>query len=173
MKNRKNLFVLAIVALILVLGVGYAVVSSTTLTINGTGTAKQNELNVVYDGVNTNSSRVTAISAPDGSKDATFTITDMVKDAVEYAEFEIKNKETDVDATINFPTTNTNSNSSFFQYKLFYNDTEWTSGTKTLAAQGTAKIKVQVTLTGNPVSSADSTTTITVSYTAEPAQATP
>ena len=33
LKNKKNMFALAIVALILVLGVGYAVVSSTTLTI--------------------------------------------------------------------------------------------------------------------------------------------
>lgn len=172
MKNNKNVLILAVVVLILVLGVGYAVVTSTTLTINGTGTAKENELKVVYTGSNNGSSNVTAISAADDSKNATFTITNMLLNTEEYAEFQIKNKETDVDASIAFPNVNTNSNTDFFEHKLYYDDgsgyTEWTSGAKDLSAQATAKIKVVVKLKGNPVSSEDSSTTINVSYTASP-----
>lgn len=170
MKNRKNMFALAIVALILILGVGYAVVSATQLTINGSGAAATSELKVVYDGVNTSSgARVTTLSAADDSKAATFEIENMVLNTEEYAEFEIKNKETDVNATVKVPTAAqfTNSNSEYFEAKLYYNDTEWTTD-KTLNANATAKIKVVVKLIKTPVTSANSSTTISVTYDAEP-----
>ena len=171
MKNRRNRFLLAIVAFILVLGVGYAVVSSVQLTIDGSGTAATEELKVVYDGVNTSSgTKVTALTATDGSKAASFTVGDMVLNTEEYAEFEIKNKESDVNATIVKPTTVqfTNSNSEYFEVKLYYNNVEWTTN-QTLNAQATAKIKVTVKLIKTPVSSSDSSTTISVTYDAQPA----
>jgi hypothetical protein len=176
MKNRKNTFALAIVALILILGVGYAVVSSQTLTINGNATAKTETLKVVYDGNNGSSgANVTTLSAANGSTAATFAIENMVLNTAEYAEFEIVNNETDVNATIKVPTSAqfTNSNSTYFDAKLYYKGqgesdyTEWTTD-KTLAHGDTAKIKVVVTLKATPVTSAQSSTTISVTYTAEP-----
>lgn len=171
MKNKKNMFTLAIVALILILGVGYAVVSATQLTINGSGEAETSVLKVVYDGVNTSSgAKVTTLTAADDSKAATFAVENMVLNTVEYAEFEIKNKESDVNATIKVPTAAqfTNSNSEYFETKIYYNDIEWTTD-QTLNANATAKIKVTVKLIKTPVESANSSTTISVTYDAQPA----
>ena len=179
MKNRKNTFALAIVALILILGVGYAVVSTQTLTINGEAAAKSETLKVVYDGVNTSSgANVTTLTAANGSTSATFAIEDMVLNTAEYAEFEIINNETDVNATVHAPTSAefTNSNSTYFDAKIYYKGAgdadyvEWTAD-KTLAAGATAKIKVVVTLKATPVTNAQSSTTISVTYTADPISA--
>lgn len=167
MKNKKKVYVLAIAALILVLGVGYAVVSSVTLGITGTGSTVSTDLKVVYDGVNTNSgARVTAQTGADDSKAATFTVENMVLNVTEYAEFEIKNKETDVNATVKVPTVNFD-NDEFFDVKVYYNDTLWTAN-QTLNAQATAKVKVTVTLIKTPVEAADSTTTVSVEFDADP-----
>ena len=116
MKKRKNMYILAIVALILVLGVGYAVVSTVTLTISGSGAAATEDLKVVYDGVNTSSSaKVTTLTAEDNSTSATFVVENMVYGEEEYAEFEIKNKETDVNATVAVPTVTNN----ILKYKYY------------------------------------------------------
>jgi hypothetical protein len=161
------MFALAIVALILVLGVGYAVVSSVTLTIEGTGAAKSEKLKVVYDGVNTNSgAKVTAQTAADDSKAATFTVEDMVLNEAQYAEFEIKNKETDVNATVKVPTVSW-TNTDYFSVVVQYDGTDWTAD-QTLNAQATAKVKVIVTLIKTPVVEANNSTTINISYDAEP-----
>jgi len=173
MKNRKSMFALAIVALILVLGVGYAIVSSQTLTIdNATATVADSTLKVVYDGVNSGTTtKVTAISSPDDSTSATFTIAGMVLNETVEVEFEIKNKETDVNASVAVPTI-TNSKSSFFEVKVYYQPSggsysEWTSA-QTLNAQATGKVKLAVKLIQTPVETADSSTTITASYVASP-----
>ena len=50
MKNRKSLMSLAIVVLVLLLGVGYAIVNETELTIGGTASAKETNINVHFTG---------------------------------------------------------------------------------------------------------------------------
>ena len=174
MKNRKSIFALAIVALVLVLGVGYAVVSSQTLKINNaTAAAGDTTLKVVYDGVNSGvTGKVTAISSADNATTATFTIENMILNETVSTEFEIKNKETDVNASIAVPTV-TNSKGEFFEVKVYYQTsggsyTEWT-GAQTLNAQATAKVRVDVKLIKTPVQTEDSTTTINVTYVASPA----
>ena len=185
MRNRKKMLVLAIVALVLVLGVGYAVVSQVTLTITGTAATKTQDLKVVYDGVNSgttngDTNKVTAISSPDDSIAATFTLTDMVLNTPAELEFEIENKEDDVNATLSLPTITQNSKSGFFSISFAYKDSArsgsgtysaWTSGTKTLAHGAKATVKVIVTLTNTPIQETDSSTNITVSINAAPAAA--
>ena len=180
MKNKKNVYVLAIVAMILMLGVGYAVVSQVTLNIVGNATAKTEELKVHYDGVNSGTNdNVISISSPDGSKDATFDITDMVYNTPIELEFEIESEESDLNATIGYPTI-TNTKDGFFtvalQYKAGAKSSEasyssWTEGSKTLAPGAKATIKVIVTLSNTPIEAADSTTHIELSFTATPASA--
>ena len=178
------MLVLAIVALVLVLGVGYAVVSQVTLTITGTAAAKTQDLKVVYDGVNSgttngDTNKVTAISSPDDSIAATFTLADMVLNTPAELEFEIENKEDDVNATLSLPTITQNTKSAFFSVSFAYKDSvmgsgtysDWTSGTKTLAHGAKATVKVIVTLTTTPIQETDSSTNITVSINAAPAAA--
>ena len=182
MKNKRNILLLVIGTLILVLGVGYAVVSQVTLNITGTGEAKTENLKVVFDGVNsgttnTDTNKVTAISSADNSTDATFTVTDMVLSTPAVLEFEIQNKETDVNATLALPTI-TNTKSGFFSVAIEYKEgamsgsgsySSWTSGTKTLNHGDKATIKVIVSLTNTPIQSGDSSTSIGVSIGATPA----
>ena len=182
MKNKKNMFALAIVALILVLGVGYAVVSNVTLTINGSAGAKRQDLKVVFDGENSGTTtgdtgKVTAISNPDNTVAATFTVADLVLNETVEMEFEIQNKETDVNASLAVPTV-TNTKSDFFDVAVEYKgaakaDTgsyaAW-SGAQTLNAEAKATVKVKVKLKKTPVKSDDSETTITVSFVASPAE---
>ncbi len=182
MKNKRNILLLVIGVLILVLGVGYAVVSQVTLNITGTGASKTEDLKVVFDGVNSGttngeSNKVTAITSQDDSTEATFTVTDMVLNTPVELEFEIQNKESDVNATLALPTI-TNSKSGFFSVSVSYKDgaksgsgtySSWTSGTKTLNHGEKATIKVIVTLTNTPIQETDSTTNIGVSINATPA----
>ena len=173
MKNRKSILALAVVALVLVLGVGYAVVSSQTLTItNATATAQDTTLKVVYDGVNSSlSEKLTAITAEDNSTSATFTVTGLVLNETVSAEFEIKNKEADVNASIAVPTIG-NTNDNYFEVKVYYQPSggsyaEWT-GAQTLEAQATAKVRVDVKLIKTPVVDANTSSTINISYVASP-----
>ena len=182
MRGRKKMLVLAIVALVLVLGVGYAVVSQVTLTITGTAGAKTQNLKVVYDGVNSgitngDTNKVTAITSADDTITATFTLTDMVLNTPAELEFEIENKESDVNATLSLPTITQNTKSSFFSVTFAYKDSAmsgagtysaWSSGTKTLAHGAKATVKVIVTLTNTPIESTDSETSIGVSINAAP-----
>ena len=51
MKNKKSLLSLGLVALVLVLGVGYAVVNEVLLTFTGTATVGEANINVYIDSV--------------------------------------------------------------------------------------------------------------------------
>ena len=180
MKNKKNMFALAIVALILVLGVGYAVVSNVTLTINGTAGAKTQDLKVVFDGVNSGTTtgdtgKVTAISNPNGTVAATFTVADLVYNEEVSMDFEIENREEDVNASLAVPTV-TNSKSDFFTVTVEYKGAAidgagapaaW-SAAQTLNAGAKATVRVKVKLTKTPIEPTDSETTIGVSFVASP-----
>ncbi len=166
MRSKKSRLVLAIAALILVLGVGYATITAVTLTINGTAAAKDVGLKVVYDGTNTvsNNSKVTA-TAVDDSTSATITVTDLDLNETVYATYEIKNKDA-VTASIAVPTVS--GGNEYFDVKVYYNDTLWSSA-QTLNSNATAVVKVEVTLKSAPATQAQSTTNISVSFEASPA----
>ena len=184
MKNKKNVYVLAIVAMILMLGVGYAVVSQVSLNIVGNASVKSENLKVVYNGVNSSSTSQSAtisnVTNPDDTLAATFDVSNMVLNETATIYFEVQNKETDVNATLqNLNITNTQSG--FFTVAVSYKAgagttgtfTPWTagSGTQTLNASSIGTIKVDVTLSKTPVSSENSSTTITITYDAVPAAA--
>ena len=183
MKNRKNTFVLAIVALILVLGVGYAVVTNSTLTINGNAAAKQDTLKVVYDGNHNPAATadcsnatncVSAIENQDDTRAATFNIENMTYNTPVLMKFEIQNKESDLNASIATPTV-TVSESEFFEATVQYGAGQIASATagtwsaaQTLAHGDYATIFVTVRMKKTPIQEADSSTTVSVSFVASP-----
>ena len=150
MKNRKKMITTALIVLVLLLGVGYATVSSVNLNINGTANAESKELQVFYDGVNsgTVSGKVTTISSPVKTREATFTV-------------EIKNYETDVNATLAAPSVTQNTNGEYFQVTTSCDKT-------TLNAGDTATITVNVKLIKTPVTDEAGSTTVTVEMAASP-----
>lgn len=162
MKNRKKMITTALIVLVLLLGVGYATVSSVNLNINGTANAESKELQVFYDGVNSGTSdKVTAISSPVKTREATFTVESMTLDETVTMTFEVKNYETDVNATLAAPSVTQNTNEEYFQVTTSCDKT-------TLNAGETATITVNVKLIKTPVTDEAGSTTVTVAMAASP-----
>ena len=162
MKNRKKMITTALITLVLLLGVGYATVSSVSLNINGTAKAESKELQVFYDGTNSGTSaKVTAISSPANTRAATFTVENMTLNETVTMTFEVKNYETDVNATLAAPNVTENTKSEYFQVTTSCDKT-------TLNAGDTATITVNVKLIKTPVSEEAGSTTVTVEMAASP-----
>ena len=162
MKNRKKMITTALIVLVLLLGVGYATVSSVNLNINGTAKAGSKELQVFYDGTNSGTSaKVTAISSPVKTREATFTVESMTLNETVTMTFEVKNYETDVKATLAAPSVTQNTNEEYFQVTTSCDKT-------TLNAGDTATITVNVKLIKTPVTDEAGSTTVTVAMAASP-----
>ena len=162
MKNRKKMITTALIVLVLLLGVGYATVSSVSLNINGTSKAETKELQVFYDGTNSGTSdKVTAISSPVNTRAATFTVENMTLNETVTMTFEVKNYETDVNATLAAPSVTQNTNEEYFQVTTSCDKT-------TLNAGDTATITVNVKLIKTPVTDEAGSTTVTVAMSASP-----
>ena len=162
MKNRKKMITTALIVLVLLLGVGYATVSSVNLNINGSAKAGSKELQVFYDGTNSGTSaKVTAISSPVKTREATFTVENMTLDETVTMTFEVKNYETDVNATLAAPSVTQNTNEDYFQVTTSCDKT-------TLNAGDTATITVNVKLKKTPVTEEAGSTTVTVEMAASP-----
>ena len=162
MKNRKKMITTALIVLVLLLGVGYATVSSVSLNINGTSKAETKELQVFYDGTNSGTSaKVTAISSPENTRAATFTVENMTLNETVTMTFEVKNYETDVNATLAAPSVTQNTNGDYFQVTTSCDKT-------TLNAGDTATITVNVKLIKTPVTDEAGSTTVTVAMSASP-----
>lgn len=162
MKNRKKMITTALIVLVLLLGVGYATVSSVNLNINGSAKAGSKELQVFYDGTNSGTSaKVTAISSPVNTRAATFTVENMTLNETVTMTFEVKNYETDVNATLAAPSVTQNTNQEYFQVTTSCDKT-------TLNAGDTATITVNVKLIKTPVSEEAGSTTVTVEMAASP-----
>ena len=162
MKNRKKMITTALIVLVLLLAVGYATVSSVNLNINGTAKAETKELQVFYDGVNSGTSdKVTAISSPVKTREATFTVENMTLGDTVTMTFEVKNYETDVNATLAAPSVTQNTKEEYFQVTTSCDKT-------TLNAGDTATITVNVKLIKTPVTDEAGSTTVTVAMAASP-----
>ena len=168
MRKRKTMLGLALIVAVLVLGVGYAVVSGVNLTISGTAATETKDLNVYFDGVTskdagTTGATVTATSENE-SLTATIAVTGLKKVGdVVTATYEIKNNEADLSASIVQDSID-NSKSDFFEVTT---DMETA---KVVAAQGTTTVTVTVKVIKLPIEEADSTTNITVTLAATPVQ---
>lgn len=165
MKNKRSLLGLGLIVLVLVLGVGYAVVSSVPLDIAGTASVKETDLKVSFNGVTnvSDEARVSA-SSVDGSLSATITVTDLELNDTVTATYTIKNEETDVNAEV-IKASIENDKSDYFKVT-----TDVDSSAKTITAGGTTTVTVTVKLVKTPVADTDSTANITVNLTASPVQ---
>ena len=155
MKNRKKMITTALIVLVLLLGVGYATVSSVNLNINGSAKAGSKELQVFYDGTNSGT------SSPVKTREATFTVENMTLNETVTMTFEVKNYETDVNATLAAPSVTQNTNGEYFQVTTSCDKT-------TLNAGDTATITVNVKLIKTPVTDEAGSTTVTVGMAASP-----
>ena len=164
MKHKKNAMTVAILALIFLLGVGYAVVSSVNLTITGSAGAQTEDIDVSFNGTVTksNSSKVEA-SATANTLAANIRVSDLTLNETVTATYTIVNKETDVAAAL-ANTSITNNKSNYFEVTTSIDPTTGTI----CPNNGTATVTVSVKMIKTPVAAADSTANITLNYSATP-----
>ena len=177
MKSKKGLIGLIVIVAVLVLGIGYAVVSSINLTISGSAAMKAVDLNVGFNGVvSSDVTHATTGATASGSnsgttttgvRTATISVADLaaVNDYVTVT-YTVQNYETDVDATV-YVSNISNDKSTYFEVTT---DADGSSNKKTVAKNnGTTTIEVKVKLKARPTVAADNQATITITLTADPA----
>ncbi len=167
MKNKKHLYGLIIFVMVLVLGVGYAVVSSVDLTITGTAGTETKNLDVVISAASPNDTSADVYGTVTNPAGLTATIHVANMQAVgetQTVTYTITNNETDVAASI-LKKTITVDKSEFFSVT-----TSVDSNPVVAQANGTATVTVTVTLIKMPIEAADSTANITVTLTASAVQ---
>ena len=166
MKKNKSLLSLGIIALILVLGVGYAVVNQVGLTFGGTATAENADIKVDIESVTVNKDDESTVVVDNTlvahGKEDTFTITGMKLNEAVGFEYTIMNHETDVVAEIVEAAAISNSNTNNFTVTVSRED-DFT----TLQPGESKKVYIVVTLTKTPLTSNEGETTITYTLNAK------
>lgn len=163
MNRKKTLYGLGLLALILVLGVGYAAVSEVTLNIDGSATVASEALKVSFNGVtDTEDDGKVVASSTDNSLNASIQVTNLTLNEAVSATYTIKNQETDVDANV-IKKQISNDKPEFFEVKTSVDDSA-----ETIAAGGTGTVTVTVKLIKTPIETSDSTANIQIDLTASP-----
>ena len=166
MKKKKSLLSLGILALVLVLGVGYAVVSNVGLTFDGTATVADADLKVSITGVQdakTGDAEITHSWKASGEKADTFEITKMVLNETVTITYTVTNVETDVTAYLAQKTALTNSNPDHFIAEYSIAD-----GGEELAPGESTTVTVTVTLKTTPTTQEESSAEIGFALEASP-----
>lgn len=163
MNRKKTLYGLGLLALILVLGVGYAVVSEVTLNIDGSATVASEALKVSFNGVtDTEDDGKVVASSTDNSLNASIQVTNLTLNEAVSATYTIKNQETDVDANV-IKKQISNDKPEFFEVTTSVDDSA-----ETITAGGTGTVTVTVKLIKTPIETSDSTANIQIDLTASP-----
>ena len=163
MNRKKTLYGLGLLALILVLGVGYAAVSEVTLNIDGSATVASEALKVSFNGVtDTEDDDKVVASSTDNSLNASIQVTNLTLNEEVSATYTIKNQETDVDANV-IKKQISNDKPEFFEVTTSVDDSA-----ETITAGGTGTVTVTVRLIKTPIETDDSTANIQIDLTASP-----
>lgn len=170
MNTKKSLIIGGVVlAIVLLIAVGFAALTNVTLNINGSATATPNDKNftVKFTGtpttsVSTDSIQANATVSSEDAKKATLNVSGLTaKGETASATYTIKNESADLTANLS-ATSQVKSNSDYFKVTAEI-------ANSTLAAQGTTTIKVTVELLKTPVAD-EVTAEIETVVTAEPSQ---
>ena len=165
MNRKKTLYGLGLLALILVLGVGYAAVSEVTLNIDGSATVASEALKVSFNGVtDTEDDGKVVASSTDNSLNASIQVTNLTLNEAVSATYTIKNQETDVDANV-IKKQISNDKPEFFEVTTSVDDSA-----ETITAGGTGTVTVTVRLIKTPIETSDSTANIQIDLTASPVE---
>jgi len=175
MRNKKSLLSLAILALVLVLGVGYAVVSNETLFIDGTAKTDTRIIDVhfVDEGTitGTGNNAVTATGeVEDDLLHATINVENL-SEIGDYAEvtYNVTNEDKDLEAKVTAVVTGV-TNTEGTSVTDYYNVTVTPNPFIVAENGGTTAVTVKVELVKVPILPADSEATIAIELTAAPQQ---
>lgn len=164
MKNNKSLLSFGIIALVLFLGVGYAVVNTTNLTIGGTASVQDSQMNVKFsqeEGATTVSNSEKVVATVTDDLNATINVSNLTVNETVTATYTIKNNDTALAAKIATKNITVTPSDYFEVTAAIANNGE-------LAANGTTTVTVSVKLAQVPVSKDNSSANISVYLTATP-----
>lgn len=178
-RKRKGLVVLAIVAMVAILGVGYAAITGVGFTINGNASAEGNQsaFNVHFSAVNYNGDEVSTTTAKhtenqNGAQSGTFSITGLTtKGERAVFTYEIKNESSDLTATIPIDAIKVSGlkNEDYFAVNAY--NPVGDGGNIVINPGETGQIAVEVELLKTPIS-AVATGDVTITFTANPTEST-
>ena len=160
MRNRNSYKLFILLAFVLFLGVGYAVVNSVSLTVTGTAGAGDSNLKVYFNGRKSisNTSKL-SVDVLEGSTNATFTVSDLELNETVSFLVDVVNNEIDVPAKITITTSGSNA-----YYKV------WSSADSLTIQPGeTKQIGILVNMTKTPITPEDSIVNFTITLDAVPA----
>ncbi len=167
MKKRSNYLLVILLALSFLLGVGYAVVNSISLTVTGTASAVTEDLDVYFTSTTSGSNAKVTANAVAGSLTASINVSDLTLNETVTATYNVENNETDVAALLSQESL-TNSNTEHFTVSATIDNSGYVCTNKSK----TTKVTVTVKMIKTPVESSDSSANITLKLKAEPKDAT-
>lgn len=181
-RKRKGLIVLAIVAMVAILGVGYAAITGVGFTINGNASAEgdQSAFNVHFSNVafdssqlKTDSTKVTHTETQDNTQKGTFSVSGLAtKGDVAAFTYTVKNDSSDLTAVI--PKDSIKVSSLTGDVATYFTVSVVTTnpaGDVSIAPGTTTTITVVVTLNKTPIEKVE-TGDLTVTFAAKPSDGT-
>lgn len=164
MRRKNSLISLGMLAVVLVLGVGYAVVSTVELNFGGTASVADAPINVTISNAQsstTGSAKIThSWKNPTDITDS-FTISDIALNETVTITYTVKNNETDVTATFSEIGSITNSNTEYFAVSRTKSFTELDPGK-------TGTVTITIKLKKTPIENEDGIATISYKVKASP-----
>lgn len=173
MNKQKKITLIVIIIAVLLMGIGYAVVSNITLTVNGkvSASADSENFKVYFTGVNTKKTEENAeVTVVAGSKTATVNFTGLTtKDDEEYVILEIENGSNGIDAeSINV--TASGEDSAIIKVDTIMCTSDGTAITDyAVTSQAKTYVKVNAKLLQTPTSDVETTITATITAVAKEA----
>lgn len=162
MKKKNSMVTLVVLVAILVLGVGYAVVTGVDLTISGNVAAKSENLKVKFISASPSTLTNGVVGTIADDLVATIEVEDLVLNTPKTVTYTIQNYETDIDALITQTSAGVATNTTFYTVTTDLGDG------KTVTAGGTTTVTVTVTLVKTPITEAQSKDVATIVLHAEP-----
>ena len=181
-RKRKGLIALAIVAMVAILGVGYAAITNVGFTINGSASAEGDQSafnvhfsNVEFDGADlkTDTTKVKHSETQDNGQSGTFSVSGLAtKGDVAAFTYTVKNDSSDLTAVIPKDSIKVSSlTGDAATYFTVAVESENPADDVTIAPKGTTTITVTVTLNKTPIGQVD-TGDLTVTFAANPSDGT-
>lgn len=181
-RKRKGLVVLAIVAMVAILGVGYAAITGVGFTIKGNASAEGDQStfnvhfsNVVFDGseLKTEATKVKHTETQDNAQSGTFSVSGLAtKGDVAAFTYTVKNDSSDLTAVIPKDSIKVSSlTGDAAKYFTVAVESENPAGDVSIAPSATTTITVVVTLNKTPIEKVD-TGDLTVTFAANPSDGT-
>ena len=165
-KEKRKKYIIFILLLVFLLGLGYALVSNVSLKIGGTSTSRSQVLNVTFKEAVEVSDTEKVIAETTGPTNNNLTarleVKDLTLNETVTATYVIRNEELDVEANV-VTTEIINDNEKYFEVT-----TNLENAQVIPCENGELKVKISVTLIKTPITKDDSTANIQIRFSATP-----